>query len=295
MAIRPPPIQWLAAFEACARLNSFKKAASELSISAPAVSLQIKQLEDYLDCQLFFRLTRRVELTDSGYAFQSVAKNTLATYRAGFSDFLQRFSVPTIRLSVTPFVALEIIIPKLHEFRKLHPDIDLRIETSMALIDFESESIDAAIRLGDGNWEGVDKLLISDCQSALVASKSLLESRPIKSVADFKHHTLIYTRDYEDDWKKVAKNMGVDKVIGKNYLVMDSYLAAVKAAEEGLGIAIGVFPLKNHWIRMGRLVTVSKPVEIAYKNYFVFRRNSKKQVQLECCFRWLKAKYEELE
>ncbi len=294
MAVRLPPIQLLAAFEACARLNSFKKAALELSITAPAVSHQIKQLEDCLDCQLFTRLTRRVELTDSGYAFQNIAENTLTTYRSGFSAFLQQFSIPTIRLSVTPFVAFEIIIPKLHEFRELHPDIDLRIETSMALIDFENEPIDAALRCGGGNWEGVEKLFISDCQAALVASKSLLESRPIKSMDDFKQHTLIYTRDYDDDWKKVAINMGLDKVVGKNHLVMDSHLASLKAAEEGLGIAIGLFPQNNQWIKTGRLVTIEKPINISDKSYFIFRRNSKKQIQLDSCYRWLKTKYDEL-
>lgn len=294
MAMRPPPIQLLAAFEACARLSSFKKAALELSITAPAVSQQIKQLEDYLDCQLFIRQTRRIELTDSGYAFQNIAENTLATYHSGFDAYLQQFSIPTIRLSVSPFVAFEIIIPKLHEFGELYPDIDLRVETSMALIDFENEPIDAALRCGDGNWEGVDKLFISDCQAALVASKSLLRSRPINSVSDFKQHTLIYTRDYDDDWQKVADSMGIDKVIGKNHLVMDSHLASLKAAEEGLGIAIGLFPQNNQWLKEGRLLTIEKPVDISDKSYFVFRRNSKKQVQLECCYKWLKAKYDEL-
>mgnify|MGYP000022797635 FL=1 len=295
MYIKPPQIQLLTAFESAARVNSFKKAATELSITASAVSQQIKQLEAYLDVQLFNRLTRRVELTEAGVAFQRVAENTLSTYRSGYSAFQQQFSKPTIRLSVIPFVAFELIIPNLHEFRQLHPDIDLRIETSMALIDFDKEPIDAALRFGDGNWNGVEKLIISDCQSALVASRSLLESRPINSLDDLASHTLIHTRSSEDDWQKVANNLGVSKIVGKNYLVMDSYLSAMKAAEEGLGIAIGLFPLNNKWVRMGRLVTVFEPIDISYKNYFVFRRNDRKQKQLACCFQWLKAKYQALE
>jgi len=292
---KPPQIQLLGAFESSARLSSFKKAAAELSITASAVSQQIKQLEAYLDVQLFNRLTRRIELTEAGLAFQRVAENTLSTYRSGFSAFQQQFSKPTIRLSVIPFVAFELIIPNLHEFRHLYPDIDLRIETSMALIDFEKEPIDAALRFGDGHWAGVEKLLISDCQFALVASRSLLESRPINSLDDFASHTLIHTRNSEDDWQKVANNLGVDKIVGRNDLVMDSYLSAMKAAEEGLGIAMGLFPLNNKWVRMGRLVTVFEPIDIPYKNYFVFRRNDKKQEQLECCYQWLKSKYEALE
>ena len=291
---RPPPIQLLAAFEAASRLNSFKKAAAELSITASAISQQVKQLEAFLDVQLFQRLTRKVVLTESGRAFQRVAENTLASYQTGYDAFQQQFSKPTIRLNVIEFVAFELIIPGLHEFRALNPDIDLRVETSMALVDFEREPVDAAVRFGDGNWEGLETYLLSECQSALVASRSLLESQPIKSIIDLEGHTLIHTRSTEDDWQKVATNMGVQKITGKNELVMDSYLAAMKAAEAGLGIAIGLFPLNNQWLRQGRLVTVSKPIAIPYKNYFVFRKNDKKRAQLERCYLWIKKRYQEL-
>ncbi len=292
---RPPPIQLLAAFEAASRLNSFKKASIELSITASAVSQQVKQLEAFLDIQLFQRLTRKVVLTESGLAFQQVAKNTLASYQSGYDAFQQQFSKPTIRLSVIPFVAFELIIPHLHEFRALHPDIDLRVETSMELVDFEKDPVDAAVRFGDAKLSGMEMLLLSNCQSALVGSPSLLANQPINSVKDFESHTLIHTRSSEDDWQKVANNMGIKRIIGKNVLVMDSFLGAMKAAEEGLGIAIGLFPLCNKWVKMGRLATVSKPVEIPHKNYFVFRKNDKKQEQLERCYLWIKKYYQELE
>ncbi len=292
---RAPPIQLLAAFEAAARLNSFKNAASELSVTASAVSQQVKQLEDYLEVQLFQRSTRKVVLTEAGLAFQQVAASTLSNYQAGFSAFQQQFAKPSIRLSVIPFVAFELIIPCLHEFRAQYPDIDLRVETSMALVDFEREPVDAAVRFGAGHWPGLETLVLSDCQSALVASRNLLASHPIKSAKDFEHHTLIHTRSTEDDWQKVANNLGVKKIVGQSALVMDSFLGAMKAAEEGLGIAIGLFPLCNQWVKAGRLVTVSKPVAIPYKNYFVFRKNDKKREQLECCYLWLKKRYQELE
>ncbi len=294
MRLQAPPIQLLAAFEASARLKSFKKAAFELSVTASAVSQQIKQLETHLSVQLFKRLTRRVALTEAGIAFQRVAENTLSTYNVGYGVFQQQFSTPTIRLSVIPFVAFEIIIPNLHEFRALNPDIDLRIETTMALVDFESEPIDAAVRFGEGNWDGLEQLLISDCQSSLVASQPLLDSKPIHSLDDFKSHTLIHTRSSKDDWERVAQSRGVKKIDAKGDLVMDSYLSSMKAAEEGLGIAIGVFPLINKWVRDGRLALISQPRDIPYKNYFVYRRNDQKKEQLERCYQWLKAKYQEL-
>jgi len=294
MHTKAPPIQLLAAFEASARLNSFKKASEELAITASAVSQQIKQLEAYLDNQLFRRLTRQVELTESGIAFQRIAEDTLSTYHSSYRAYQQQFSTPTIRLSVIPFVAFEIVIPNLHEFRQLHPDIDLRIETSMSLLDFDHEPIDAAVRFGEGNWKGLETRILSHCQATLVGSRALLESRPINGVNDLEQHTLIYTRNTGDDWKRVANSMGVNKISGSNTLVMDSYLAAMTAAEQGLGIAIGLFPLSNKWLKMGRLIAIAPPIDIPDKNYFVNRPNDKKQHQLDCCYQWIKTKYEEL-
>jgi len=292
---KAPPIQLLAAFEASARLGSFKNAANELFVTASAVSQQIKQLETYLDIQLFRRLTRRIELTEAGASFQSLSESTLSNYHSNYRAFQQQFAIPTIRLSVIPYVAYEIIIPKLHEFRQLHPDIDLRIETSMSLVDFEKEPIDAAIRFGDeDSCRGLEFELMSDCETALVSSRSLLENRPINGVDDFKQHTLIYTRNNENDWLRVAKQMGVDRIQANNTLVMDSYLASMTAVEQGLGIGIGIFPLSNKWLRMGRLVAVTDKVELPEKMYFVYRRNEKKKAQIECCFQWVKALYDHL-
>src|SRR5687767_13091208 len=66
MARRLPPLNALRAFEASARLGSFVAAATELHVSAAAVSQQVRRLERYLDTTLFQRLARGLVLTDEG-------------------------------------------------------------------------------------------------------------------------------------------------------------------------------------------------------------------------------------
>lgn len=291
---KPPPIQLLVTFEAAARHSSFKKAGLEISITASAISQQIKQLEEYLGTPLFLRLTRKIELTEAGIAFQRIAQHTLETYHSGYGAFQQQFSKPTIRLSVVPFVAFELLIPHLHELTSASPEIDLRIETSMALVDFEQEPIDAAIRFGLGDWPGLHCHVLAPAQASLMASPDLLLEHPIRNIEDLANHTLIHTRNSENDWDKVAKMTGVTTIPHKAELVFDTYLAAMKAAENGLGIAIGLFPLNNNWIASDRLQPVVPPIDTAYKHYFVYRKNSPKQEQLRQVQHWIQQRFDEL-
>ncbi|PCJ46477.1 MAG: hypothetical protein COA99_02660 [Moraxellaceae bacterium] len=291
---KPPPIQLLTTFEASARLSSFKKAGEELCITASAISQQIKQLEDNLGVPLFHRLTRKIELTEAGTAFQRIAAQTLSTYHSGFSAFRLQLSKPTIRLSTIPFVAYELLIPKLHVLNALHPDIDLRIETSMSLVDLDHEPIDAAVRFGNGRWNDLHCHILSSAQAGLVASPKLLAQNPITQLDDLANHTLIHTRNSENDWKKVAQTIGKESIPNKGELVLDTYLAAMMAAENGLGVAIGLFPLSNNWVASGRLETIAPLTNTELAHYFVYRKNNPKLKQLQQVQDWVQRQFKDL-
>ncbi|OUS25434.1 hypothetical protein A9Q99_21130 [Gammaproteobacteria bacterium 45_16_T64] len=291
---KPPPIHLLVSFEASARHNSFKKAGVELSITASAISQQIKQLEEHLGISLFHRLTRKIELTEAGVVFQRISQHTLHAYHSGYSAFQQQFSKPTIRLSVVPFVAFELLIPHLQELESLCPEIDLRIETSMSLVDFEQEPIDAAVRFGLGDWPNLHCHVLAPSQASLVAAPKLLQNQPIRTIDDLANHTLIHTRNSENDWHKVAQLSGVKRIPHKNELVFDTYLSAMKAAENGLGVAIGLFPLNNNWIASGRLQPIIPPLDTPYNHYFVYRKNNPKLEQLACVQDWIQQRFNEL-
>ncbi len=286
-----PPIQLLIAFEAAAQLHSFKLAAQALCITPSAVSQQIKQLEQHLNMSLFNRLTRRVELNEYGKAYLRVAEQTLSTYRNCHDSFLYQVSNPILRISMIPFVAYEIVIPALHEFKSLHPNIELRIETSMSLIDFDREPVDAAIRLGDGNWPGLETHSISPCHCALVASPHYITNNPIDTIRNLSGHTLIHMQGSMNDWQRTSEFLKGNTIEHNTKLVMDSYIAAMRAAEQGLGIAIGQLPLLATWLKAGRLVTLNQPVMIPEQYYFVLRKTSVKKEVLLDFYHWLTTKF----
>jgi len=285
-----PPIHLLIAFEAAARQHSFKLAAQTLHITPSAVSQQIKQLEQHLNVTLFIRLTRSVELSEYGKAYLRVAQQTLTMYRNCHDSFIYQVSSPTLRISMIPFVAYEIVIPALHEFKALYPNIELRIETSMSLVDFEREPVDGAIRFGHGNWPDLEEHTISPCHCALVASPQYIKDNPIYNIKDLSGHTLIYMQGSMNDWQRTTDFLSGNTIESNPKLVVDSYLSAMRAAEEGLGIAIGQLPLISTWLESGRLVALNEPVLIPEEYYFVFPQKSFKKELLLNFYQWLENK-----
>lgn len=142
-----PSLISLRAFEAAARLGSFKQAAEELSVTPTAVSHHIRGLEDALDIQLFVRETRAVRLTDTGK--QLAGRLTIAFTE--ISDALADVQVSehVLTVTTTPAFGALWLAPRLEDFQKAYPDITLRLETGTAPVDLmRDRRIDLAIRYG---------------------------------------------------------------------------------------------------------------------------------------------------
>ena len=97
MRTQPPPMQFLPAFEAAARLASFKLAAEELNVTPSAVSQQIKGLEQLLGHALFVRHPRAVELTRVGLRYYELASEVMQRYRDGHRAISNDLRTPTLR------------------------------------------------------------------------------------------------------------------------------------------------------------------------------------------------------
>jgi DNA-binding transcriptional LysR family regulator len=290
---RPPPLQLLPAFEAAARLLSFSKAAAELHVTTAAISQQIRSLEEHLGMPLFLRLTRRVELTDAGRQFAALASSILTQYRQGHADLLHHHTRPTLRMSMTPLVAQELLIPRLAAFQAAHPEVSVRLDARMDFVDFDREPIDAALRVGKGPWAGLTAQHLCHCVAAMVASPALLARHPVRSLDDLSQHTLIHPRHSQLDWNAVGRFMGRADLPRRADLVLDSDLSALKAAEQGLGIAICMLPaslrVQGSLIQKDKLAFVMPPVKLPDPAWFVSRAHSGKDTLLQQAFDWIRA------
>jgi LysR family glycine cleavage system transcriptional activator len=172
---RLPSLSALRAFEAAARLRSFKKAADELSVTATAVSHRIRVLEADLERPLFLRKVRAVELTMDGEALFAAVHSGFQTITSVVAQ-LRHPSRASVTLSATPAFAAKWLVPRLAAFQTTYPDIDLRIHASNAPVDLNAGTADLAIRYGQGQGEGTTASLFLKDRFAPVASPALAKT-----------------------------------------------------------------------------------------------------------------------
>ena len=165
MTRRLYPLNALRAFEAAARHLSFVKAADELHVTPAAISHQVKGLEEFLGLQLFRRLPRGLLLTDAGQLFLPELREGFTRLDSAVERVCEIDMHGPLMISVAPAFAAKWLVPRLESFGAANPDIDVRISASLAVIDFQRDSFDAAIRLGRGRYPGLTSTRLFDDES----------------------------------------------------------------------------------------------------------------------------------
>jgi len=250
---RLPPLHTLEAFEASARLLSFKLAAQELHLTPSAISHQLKALEGFLGFPLFRRGNRSLELTEGGKAYLAVVRDTLARLREGSQRVARRHARASLRISMGPFIASEIILPALPSFQQAHPDIDVRIDTDLRPVDLLHEDLDIALRFGDGHWPKLAAEHLLTMWAAPVCAPALARTLRPRDPGQLRDVTLIHSTPMPEAWPLWAKAAGVTLGKPKGDIGLDSYLAILRAAEQGLGLALGMLPMVDPWLKRRKL------------------------------------------
>ena len=207
-----PPLNFISGFEAAARNLSFTKAADELFITQSAVSKQIKALEEHLGTVLFERRTRELVLTADGHELYRVAVELLdwlqqATEKIRTGGANQQLAIT----ASTGFTSLW-LIPRLKRFRRLHPNVDVRISATVEILNLERSLLDVAVRYikPDAAPEGAIRLFehvaFPVCSPRLMSDPAM----PLAKPQDLAHHVLLHLSQTGDqrgyvDWEFVAR------------------------------------------------------------------------------------------
>jgi LysR family transcriptional regulator, glycine cleavage system transcriptional activator len=260
MSRRIYPLNALRAFEASARYLSFVKASEELSVTPAAVSHQVKSLEEYLGFPLFRRKQKGLTLTESGQLLQADLSEAFVHLDKAVERVLENDARGALTLSVAPTFASMWLIPRLQKFYAMHPTIDVRISTSLGLVDFQRDDFDAAIRLGKGDWPGMETIKLFDETVTPVCSPRLLEGpNALRTPEDLSKHILLHNHsmDYDpgaptwESWLEAAGASGVDASHGTHFSLPDHGL---QAAIDGSGVVLGWRFLSAKDIAAGRVV-----------------------------------------
>jgi LysR family transcriptional regulator, glycine cleavage system transcriptional activator len=272
------------AFEAAARTGSFASGGAELNVSAAAVSRLVHLLEQRLGVALFERKANRLEMTAAGRAYQ----NGLTPIFDALASLTAQVTAPSnlraLTIGVGPTFAMRWLIPRLADFRKQQPDIDVRITTGGAAAPF-GDDWSCGITLGDGDWPGLiaEPLFAADllpvCAPRLAAQ--------LKRPGDLRGSAMLRVAHSPDDWPLWLKAAGVQRVTARGP-EFQYYGHALQAALDGLGIAMGIRPYIDDDLAAGRLAA---PFELSVPKgmrwYLVYRSYRAEQRDFVAFRRWI--------
>jgi LysR family glycine cleavage system transcriptional activator len=262
------PLNALRTFEAVASRLSFAQGAKALNVSPAAVSSQIRALEQRLNQPLFVRRGRHVTLTETGQKLLPGVQKGLAELRRAVQAVSQDRSEGVLNVSMMPTFLQKWLMPRLSEFYRTQPQIDLRINADNTPVNFEQSDFHAGIRFGGGKWPGLKAEKILDDWILPVCSPRLVrEIGPIATVEELQQHDLLFVEsEIWDAWFRVLGETGRDS----RWPLLNDSLSILMAAEQGQGIALSRWSLVARDIAAGRLVRpIDTVVQTDWSYYFV--------------------------
>ncbi|WP_440073920.1 choline sulfate utilization transcriptional regulator [Pseudomonas fragariae (ex Marin et al. 2024)] len=275
----------LRAFEVAARLRSFTAAALELGTTQPAVSQQIKRLEEQLATRLFDRIYRGIELTDAGEVLFSHVQAGLQSIDSGVIAITEHHQHEVLQVATDFAFAAYWLMPRLHRFHKVNPDVDVSLVTSERTHSMLRADIDVAVLFGDGRFkQGESHWLFSE-EVFPVCSPQLLAGRqtplPTDALRDF---PLLHLRGESVnnwfDWAGVFRALDIPQAPAPGQLRFDNYTLLIQAAIGGQGIAIGWKHLVDDLLDQGLLCRPIAGAAISGQGYYVVLPQRKRRVQI---------------
>lgn len=179
-----PPLAALRAFAAFAESGSAVAAGTKLNVSHAAVSQQIKALEGHMNVALVDRSGRRLELTDSGRQLADALMQGFETISRTVDMLTGADADRPLQISTTQLFATTWLMPRLLDFQRTHPEIDLLVNPSSELCNPAPGGIDLALRFGDGNWPGLEADMLVPTDIVISASPDLVGDCDVSSPAD---------------------------------------------------------------------------------------------------------------
>lgn len=264
MSQRLPPLNALRAFEAAARLGSFARAATELNVTATAISQQVRTLEQYLDIALFERRPAGLLLTDLGRSL--LPELTSGFERLRIASELARAGqhAGPLTLTMLPALATGWLLPRWPDFQRRHPRIELVLRTDRHLVDFRRHAVDLAIRFAAAGTPGLRAVPLLHEDLFPVASPALVEGRaPPRTLADLATWPLLHDLDAEPNQPWMSWYAWFDRA---GIALPSSTTVAMRftdssvmldAASRGQGVMLGRSHFVAESLRRGALVRLT--------------------------------------
>lgn len=281
-----PPIASLRSFEAVARLGSVTQAAKELHVTHSAISQQIKVLEDFIGVKLFLRQGRGVHINEEGRLYALHVRNALGQIADATRLLQVKPRLAELTLAVVPSFGTHWLLPRLEHFHRQHPHIQLRILASLTVTNMQQESVDIAIRMGKGDWEGLESHFLFEDQQWVVSAPHFNGGCLPQTAQDIANSRIIFSME---SWKAWCVEAGLTRHITPSGLCFNDSNMVLEAVRLGQGIALERRSLVAGAIARGELVQLTEHVvPYPWPYWLVTPKGGEKKPEVETFIQWIK-------
>jgi len=285
-------------FDSAARHGSFRLAAEELHKTPAAISQQIKQLEYALGFTLFTRHPRHVALTDKGEQLAQAIGTLLGQLRTRIEALQAQDDDATLNVSIGHSLAMKWLVPQLHDFNRRHPEIDVRIHASDALVSLEDGIHDIALRSGYLTGHPEEEIVYREklvvlCSPSLDPTGIWRETPPhLETLLNF---PLLYNASVTRTWLTLIAREGLQHVTPKFTRSYSHFGLMVQAAAAGLGVTLAPTALAQDDLVRGQLIMADCPPIATGEGYrLLFARNRGDIAKIALFRQWIADKMKDL-
>lgn len=292
-----PPVSALAAFEAIVRLGSFAAAAEELNRTPSAISHSIREIEKRMGVVLFQRQGRKVGLTPIGRTYLYDVQHAIDALKRATRTLQLHTNEPAIRISAPPLFVATVLIPHMAAFEQECTPYKLKIETTNQLANFDAEDLDIAIRFARREDQHLHTRDLPSVWGIPVCSPAYLQQHNITQTADLRSVDLIQVAQSPDSWAAFFRHAGIRTRKNQKKVVFDSTISALEAARQGLGVALGMFPMTAAYPGYGNELVKASQTALPYTDGYriVCRKVAADLPKIQLFSNWLQTTMQNLQ
>ncbi len=281
-------LRGLRTFCVAAEHESFRDAADLLFITASAVSHQIKNLETELGKKLFERGSRNITLTADGELLYNDVRPLIRQLDEVAIQHSVHQARSTLRISVQPFFASELFVPKLIEFRELHPELDIVVDTSDESAEKHPGNADASIRVFRSPPAGLVNDELFPLRLIPAGSPQFYDTVKVRSNKIVSNFPIVVHESRPRAWKQWERVSGIRLPRATDVVRLDSMIAVARAAERSLGAALVPTQLSRRWFSSASLVPLfDNELVTPDRYYFVCNEAAKGQKNVQILRDWV--------
>lgn len=275
MADRPLDLGWLRIIAEVGRAGNLTTAAQRLKMTQPGVSYQIRRIEEDLGVPLLVRHHRGVDLTPEGLRLYELAARQVSEIDQIARDIRRRPISPTIRLHTDYAFSSLWLMPRMQNFRALHPEINIQIVATQSPLGQPTHEEDVLVVFGTRAEAGDGAVLLLSEKVTPVCAPGLRDRLPSTlSPADLVRAKLIHLDSASTswfDWNAYFSRLGLHRPVEKAQgdISFNTYSLVVQAAMGEQGVALGWTGLVDDMIGNGALVALGPTVEAGDRGYWL--------------------------